>query len=399
VDVAVWYRAGTRWEPARSSGLTHLLDRLMFDGSANVPDGEHARRILDVGGAANVTSGPDFSCFWQTLPPEALGTALRLEADRMASLSITADKLARAKRAARDDVQRRTESSALGRGLQRLYALAYPAHPYGRPLRGVDARRDAITLEAAKAWWGERYGPDGALLTVTGRFDPDTAMALARRTLGAVAKRPLPASAPAGAPPPADAVHASIRADAPLPLMIVGWRAPAATDSGRVALRALARLLGAGPGSRILRGLQRPEAPLALASDATASLRRDGSLLYVVTVAVPGADSAAVEGAAFVEAVRLVHETPSPDEVERVRAEVEMELRAERETVRGRATALGAAALVAGDWRAADHDLERAARLTGEQLRVMAGRVLQPEHAVVVWVWPEQATAVREGLR
>jgi len=398
VDVAVWYRAGVRWEPARGSGLTHLLERLMFEGSANVGDGEHARRVRGEGGACNVTSGPDFSCFWQTLPPSGLGLALRLEADRMASLRITAASLARAKREAREDVRRAAEHSALGRALSSLYAAAYPGHPYARPLRGLDAERDAVTLAAARAWWTERYGPDGALLTVTGRFDPDSALALARRTVGAVARRTAPPARPLPPPQAEGETRVTLRAETPTPLLVLGWRAPAGGDTARVALRALARLYAGGPASRLMRGLQRPETPFLLASDGTASLRREGSLLYAVTLVRPGADTSAVEGAAFVEANRLAAEAPDAEDLERARAEVELELRAELETARGRAAQLGTAHFVAGDWREAERDLARITRLTAEDVRAMAARVFRPENAVVVWVHPS-ATVAQGGAR
>lgn len=392
VDVAVWYRAGSLWEPPGASGLTHLLERLMFEGSKNVASGEHARRVRDAGGTSNATSGPDYSSVWQTVPSRELGAVLRLEADRMASLALGVATVREAKREAREDVQRRSEQTPLGRGLLALHAAAYPGHPYGRSLRGLDAERDALTLARVRAWWTGRYGPADALLSIAGRFDPDSVLALARGTVGAVSGRAAAATPPPAAAAPGGA-RASLRAETQVPLALLGWRAPAATDSGRVALRALSRLFAHGPASRLLRALARPDAALLLASEGATSLRREGSLLYAVALVRPGADSAAVENAARLEARRLATEAPSEEEMARVRREVELELRSELQTARGVAAALGTAELVSGDWREAGRDLDRAARLSGEAVRAMAERVFQPENAAVVWVWPDVPAA------
>ncbi len=100
-DVAVWYASGVRNEKPGVSGMTRLFERLMFRGSAAVPDGEHRRRIYREGGVSNVTTTADYSCFWETVPGEAVGTALWLEADRMAGIRPTAAALAAAPRNAR----------------------------------------------------------------------------------------------------------------------------------------------------------------------------------------------------------------------------------------------------------------------------------------------------------
>ncbi|HEV2104664.1 MAG TPA: insulinase family protein, partial [Candidatus Eisenbacteria bacterium] len=103
VDVAVWYPAGARWEPSGHAGVTRLVERLMFRGSAHVADGELRRRLTAAGGTVNTSATPDYSCFWETIPAPALGEALRDEADRMASLTAAPAALEEERRAMRAD--------------------------------------------------------------------------------------------------------------------------------------------------------------------------------------------------------------------------------------------------------------------------------------------------------
>src|SRR5262245_20850719 len=93
VDVAVWYDAGTRLEPAGRTGVAHLFEHLMFRGSSRFGIGEHARRITATGGTFGAFTAPDFCSFFDTVPASGLETALELEADRMTGLVIDARRL------------------------------------------------------------------------------------------------------------------------------------------------------------------------------------------------------------------------------------------------------------------------------------------------------------------
>ena len=68
VDVAVWYRAGTRYEPSGMSGITHLMERWMFRGSPHYKAGEHRRIVQAEGGVASTFTTSDASCFFDTVP-------------------------------------------------------------------------------------------------------------------------------------------------------------------------------------------------------------------------------------------------------------------------------------------------------------------------------------------
>src|SRR5262245_13565920 len=117
VDVGVWYRTGPYDEPAGRSGLTHLMERLMFRGSPRFAAGDYARDLARHGASFNTFLSPDFSEFYSTGPAEALPALLAHEADRMAGQRLASANVAAETRALADE-QRRLEENPVSKGLQ-----------------------------------------------------------------------------------------------------------------------------------------------------------------------------------------------------------------------------------------------------------------------------------------
>jgi zinc protease len=386
VDVAVWYAAGTRYERDGASGITHLLERLMFQGSARVGPGEHARRIQAEGGSVNTLTTADLSCFFETVPREALPLALELEAERMGSLLLSREKL-EAERAALHE-ERRTSPDRRGPGLalQQLYATAFAGHPYRWPLSGAEADLDRIGLKDCQDYYRVRYGPDRALLTVVGSFDPDEALRAVRADFERLPRR-------GGAAPRATAVpsqtaerRAGGTTDLPMPLLLVGWRTPPGADRDTPALVLLSRVLTGGPSARLPRALV-SERPGCRFVQGGFDSRQDGGLLYVMAVLAPEADSAQVERDLLAEVERLAREPMSGQELDRVRNPVETGAWFGRQTARGRAQALGLARLVDGEPDEAAR-LARLHALTPADLAQAAQRTFTTANRSVVWMTP-----------
>ena len=93
VTVAVYYGIGFRVEPKGQTGFAHLFEHMMFQGSAHVKKFEHAKLVEQNGGQLNGSTRLDFTNYYETLPSNAVETALWLESDRMRSLEVTEENL------------------------------------------------------------------------------------------------------------------------------------------------------------------------------------------------------------------------------------------------------------------------------------------------------------------
>ncbi len=85
----VWYKVGSADEPPGKSGIAHFFEHLMFKGTSNHAAGEFGQKVAEIGGDENAFTSYDYTAYFQTVAPEALGTMMEFEADRMRNLVLT----------------------------------------------------------------------------------------------------------------------------------------------------------------------------------------------------------------------------------------------------------------------------------------------------------------------
>lgn len=392
VDVAAWYPGGSRDEKPGKTGLTHLVERMMFRGSAHVADGEHRRRLLAEGGVVNTTTTPDYSAFWQTVPAEVLPTALRFEADRMAGAPADPAAFQAERAACLADAKAREARAAAGSevvsALLRLRDAVFQGHPYARALEGTPADVQSLTPADLDAWRKDHDGPSGAVLTIVGRFDLETTRAFVQRVFGALPRRGAGTPAPARIAPPTAERRASAPGGTPVRLLLAGWRCPGAADPDAPAIELLAQIMGEGESSRLQSALVGSWAA-AYVTQGGVQMHRDASMLWGLAALREDADSTVAEHMLTDEFARLTREPVPGDELDRVRTRMLTRERFQSQTTRARAAALGEALIEAGDVGAAEKRLDTIARLTPADLQRVAQRVLTESARALVWVVPQ----------
>ncbi|WP_405005372.1 insulinase family protein [Kitasatospora purpeofusca] len=329
--VNLWYRVGSRHDPAGLPGLAHLFEHLMFEGSEQVGRGEHTALLHAIGAdGVNASTTMDRTEYHQTVPADALDLALWLEADRMAGLRWSEDVLRNQLAVVRREHQQQHLGTPYGRWQEFALASVYPdGHPYGHPPIGSVERLAEVDPGTLAAFHGHHYAPDNAVLTVVGAVRPDEVFAKAERYFGGVPAGPArPADAARGRtarPPeplagPVLRLEAEERADADRVYLV--HRVPAAPGADHDALTVLAALLGRGRGARLHRRLV-VERPLARAEERAAfawGLTHGSSLFTVGLTARRG-----IGGERLIAAVESVLDEIAagridPAELERARA-------------------------------------------------------------------------------
>ncbi len=384
VDVAVWVEAGVRYERPGVIGISHLLEHLSSRGAAAGGADEYRRRIEAEGGTTAAFTTADFTCFTQTVPRAALELVFRLEAGRFA-LRPTQAMLDQDRAAVRAENRARARANPLERGLQHLYAAAFPHHPYRWPVLGSDDDLRRITLSDCEAYLRSRYTPDQVWITVVGDFDPGEALRLARAYIEPIPGR---AGRPAAIPaePEPNGERRSVGEGAlPVPELIVGWRVPSGGAADAPALDLLSALLSRGPAARLQQRLVAGEGTCLFAQTGRDG-RRDGTMFWAAAAVRPGSDTLAVERALVGEIEKLASEPVSGEELDRARRRLEVALLLGRETARDRGQTLGTSQMTAGDWREADRQLERIRTLTPAALQQAAARTLTARRRTVVWM-------------
>src|SRR5574337_515699 len=109
VTVHVWYRVGARNEQPGTTGLSHLLEHMMFKGTSKVGPGQFSRIIRKNGGRDNAFTSEDYTGYFETFASDQIELALKLEADRMRNLLLDPKEVQSEKKVVMEERRLRTD--------------------------------------------------------------------------------------------------------------------------------------------------------------------------------------------------------------------------------------------------------------------------------------------------
>ena len=188
----VWYRAGSMDEVNGTTGVAHVLEHMMFKGTARIKSGEFSRRVAAAGGRDNAFTSRDYTAYFQQVHKSKLELVMRLEADRMANLRLDDGEFAKEIKVVMEERRLRTDDQPRALLNETLMATAFKAHPYRTPVIGW--MRDLETMKGADArdWYRIWYAPNNAVLIVTGDVHPQEVVRLAKKYYGVHKPKVLP---------------------------------------------------------------------------------------------------------------------------------------------------------------------------------------------------------------
>ena len=132
VAVSIWYHVGSKNERPGLTGLAHLFEHLMFEGSPHQPEGYFAP-LQEAGGALNGSTSADRTNYWEVVPRDAARLALWMEADRLAFLppALTEARFETQRGVVLNERRQNYENRPYGLAPFALMAALFPAdHPY-----------------------------------------------------------------------------------------------------------------------------------------------------------------------------------------------------------------------------------------------------------------------------
>src|SRR5437660_4646308 len=171
-----FFRVGSRNERPGITGISHLFEHMMFNGSKKYGPKEFDRRLEAAGGSSNAYTSNDLTAYYEDFASDALPLVLDLESDRMASLTIDDVSLAREREVVKEERRFRTDNDIDGMMDEALGALAFLAHPYRWPVIGWMSDIESITRKACERYFHTYYAPNNCTLILAGDFELDAAM-------------------------------------------------------------------------------------------------------------------------------------------------------------------------------------------------------------------------------
>jgi zinc protease len=256
VAVNLWYRVGSKDEPAMRSGFAHLFEHLMFMGTKAAPNFD---KIMEAGGGSNnASTNADYTNYYSSGPSSQLPTLLWLEADRMANLGKNIDqkKLDLQRNVVLNELRQNVLNEPYAQAEEALTKYLYPAsHPYFNPVIGSQEDLNAATVADVKRFFNTYYVPNNASLVVAGDFDPKKIKPLISSLFKSiprasdVLRKPVPDSKLTSVK------RATFADNVSAPKVIMAWHSPRLYGYNDAEVDLLAQLLGEGYSSRLYQSL------------------------------------------------------------------------------------------------------------------------------------------------
>lgn len=377
----LWYKVGGSYEPAGLTGISHMLEHMMFKGTHTYRAGEFSRIIAENGGRENAFTGMDYTVYFQQLEKSRLAVSFKLEADRMRNLVLANAQFQKERKVVREERRMRTDDRPESLVYERFMATAFKVGPYHHPVIGWARDIEGYTVGEVRNWYKRWYAPDNATLVVAGDVKPAAVFALAKKYFGPVRPSKIKPPAFPVEPPQTQTRVVHVKAPAKVPYIIIGFHVPVVTSRGVVpwepyALDVLANVLDGGKSARLSTDLVRGQQVAAATSAGYDRLARLPTLFMVDGNPAQSHTVAQLQKAILAELQRLKTTPVSPAELARVKAQAVASNVFQRDSVFYQAMQIGMLETVGLKWQRVDEYVNRIRSVTPAQVQAVAKKYL-----------------------
>lgn len=256
VSVQAWVRTGSCLEDAHlGAGISHLVEHMVFKGTATTGPAEQARMVQAIGGYLNAYTTFDRTVYYIDAPVEGVDTVMDVLADLVSRAAFPEAEFEKEKDVIRREIDM-GEDDPDSRHSHLLFETVFRTHPMGQPIIGHLDLFNRITHAEMAAYYRRHYTPDNMFFVVVGPLTADVVEKKLAKRLGAL---PRGGGAPvvmAAEPEQLGRREAHIEFPTELSKLTLAWRIPGLTHPDIPALEVLAEILGQGRSSRLYRRLR-----------------------------------------------------------------------------------------------------------------------------------------------
>lgn len=318
------YDVGARDENPNHTGLAHLMEHLMFEGSENVDSYDDALQMA--GGESNAFTNSDSTNYYLYLPSQNIETGFWLESDRLLGLSLTEEKVEIQKKVVLEEFEETTHDIPYGMVWHHIRNLSYEKHPYRWPVIGETPQHVAKTsLADINNFYEKHYQPQHTIWVISGPNKTDEVLKLADKWLSGIENktayhRHLPKenweqktyqelNVVEETPPPSTAIY-------------LAFLMPDRMHKDYYACEFLSDVLATGQSCRLIQNLVKQQQFFSQI-DCFVTGDIDEGLFIIEGRLAPNANAKEAEQAVWNELEKLASKTVSPQELERVKNQIE----------------------------------------------------------------------------
>ncbi len=380
----VWYRVGAADEPHGQSGIAHFLEHLMFKGSLGFGPGDFSKTIRTLGGHDNAFTSQDYTAYFQSVPARHLELVMRMEAGRMRGLNPPLEEVTSERKVILEERRQRTDNSPQARFAEPMATALFVNHPYGTPVIGWMHEMEKLSWKSAKSFYDQYYGPNNAILIVSGDVTESQVYELAKEIYGPLPRINLPErhwtkSPPLPAAPRVIMKDKSIRQ----PTVQNIFRVPSSHQNKNhaLALQILEDIMGGGSTSRLYKALVIEQKIASSAGMSYRSDQWDDAMLYMYASPLPKIKPEHIENALKDELRKLIKNGVTASELAEAKTRMQDAAIYARDSLSGPAMVFGQALITGSEIDDVEYWPRDIGAITAQDVQEVAKTYLDPDKA------------------
>ena len=388
IAFGLFIASGSRHETARTAGISHFIEHMLFKGTPSRTPLAITRAIEGRGGNFNACTSEESTVFYAHMPDEYLEEAVDILADMYLHATIPDDEFAREKQVVIEEIKMYADEPD-SVAMENLQRSLFPKSRLGAPVAGSARSLTPLVPGDLRRYIAAHYRPDNTIAVVVGRFDPEAAM----KAIGSRLGRFRPARRASGGKdrPRAGAVRREIsaRKDVQQVQLALGYRTFGISDPRSYAASVFDAVMGRGMSSRLFQEVREKR---GLSYDIASRMQffRDAGM-WTVAAGVDAAKARKALATIDREIVRIRDHRVSAAELGRTKEFLVGNFRLSHERVLSKLFYYGQTLLSFGRIIEPEDQVARIKAVTAADLQAVARAVLRPSNRSVSWVFPKQA--------
>jgi zinc protease len=399
VSLRLYVHAGSAYEDPSQAGISHLLEHMVFKGTAKRAPGEIAGDIERAGGYLNASTGFDQTVYKIDLPAEHWALGLDVLQDMIFGATIDLGELESEKQVVFSEIER-SEDSPQRKLFNSLQSQVWSGTSYAWPILGFRETLAAITPEDIKEYIARKYQPQKMVLVVCGNISKKEVLPEVERLFGKLtnAKERLPLQPPAVTPAGVNEAQVTVLTGPwKKAYLSVAFPIPGFHTEDATALEVLGYLLGGDQSSRLYRTFKYERQLVDEISVSPVMLERGGMFMIQAQL---DPDKVELFWSQLIEELSLLAaDSFTAHEYQRTRINLEDSLFQTKETLGGLASKLGFFQFFLGSLKVEDKYLYELRHITPDQVQGAIETYLAPSRIRAALLVPEQVLLPGEALK
>ncbi len=387
VTASIMIGTGGRYEDYNvNGGVSHILEHMLFKGTAKRPTAQIiAEEIDSVGGYNNAYTSNDVTNYYVKVPKEHSALAIEIMADMMTGSLIEPEELDRERNIIIQEMKMRLEDDPAGMASVLVPGLIWPGSSMANEVIGPAEVINTIKRDAVAAYWKAHYQPKNMVVAVAGGINHEAVVDQVQTLLGQMTGGEPQAIVPVDGPLAKEFV-ATKEKDVSQAQIFITARAYPYRHPDDAAAKVMARILGRGMSSRLFESV-RARKGLAYTVDASLQNYVDTGIFDVYAGVDPTHLEAALE--AIMDELKLIaREKVTPAELAKAKNQTRGGLVMGLENNAAVAERIGLQTLLLGSIESVEDQLARFDAVTAEDVLRVAADLLDPAKLRLAVVTP-----------